>query len=101
LSAADKQRVEAKNKRRKVEKEVSRLKGKIKAIIEPHRGDASEELDNTDGGSNDVEDSSGEELPHHMSQHRKTPSGLLYKLRHATTRTITRRYVLRKCDKLE
>jgi hypothetical protein len=104
LSAADRERVEEYFKRRKVEKEVSRLKGKIKAMFEADRGDATEELDSSGGGRCDVEDSSGddaEELPHRMSQQRERPSGLSYKLRHAATRATVRRYVGRKADQLE
>jgi hypothetical protein len=74
LSAADRKRVEADIKRRKVEKEVSRLKGKIKAMFEADREDATEELDSTGGGRCDVEDNSGddaEELPHRRSQQQR------------------------------
>jgi hypothetical protein len=104
LSAADRVRVEAEIKRRKVEKEVSLLKGKIKAMFEADREDATEELDSTGGGRCDVEDSNGDdagELPHRMSQHRERPRGLSYRLRHAATRATVRRYVRRKCDRIE
>jgi chromosome segregation ATPase len=47
LSAADRERVEAEIKRREVEKEVSRLKGKTKAMFEADRGDATEELNSS------------------------------------------------------
>jgi hypothetical protein len=106
LSAVDIQRVEAEIKSRKVEMEaVSRLKGKIKAMLESNREDATEELDSTGGGRCDVEDSSGDdadELPHRRSQQRERLSGLSYKFPHAATRAIVRRYVLgRKADQLE
>jgi hypothetical protein len=89
LSAANRERVQAEIKRRKVEKEVSRLNGKAKAMFEIGREDATEELDSTGGGRCDVEDSCGddaEELPHRRSQQRERPSRLSYKLRHAATR---------------
>jgi hypothetical protein len=105
LSAADRERVEAEIKRRKVEKEVSRLKGKIMAMLDADREDATEELDGARGGRCDVEDNDGddaEELPHRMSQQqRERPSGLSYKLRHAATRATVRRYVGRKAKHLE
>jgi hypothetical protein len=79
---ADRGRVEAEIKRRRVEKEVARPKGKIKAMFEADREDAREELDITGGGRCDVEDSSGddaEELPYRKSQQqREKPSGLSY-----------------------
>jgi hypothetical protein len=102
LSAADRESVEAEIKRRKVEKEVSRLKGKVKAMFEADREDATEELDSIGGGRCDVEDSNGddaEELPRRRSRER--PSGLSYKLRHAATRAAVRRYVGRKAEQLE
>jgi TolA-binding protein len=97
-------RVGAEIKRRKVEKEVSRLKGKIKAIFEADCEGATEELDSTGGGRCDVEDNSGddaEELPHRRLYQRGRPSGLSYYLRHAATRATMRRYLKRKADELE
>jgi viroplasmin and RNaseH domain-containing protein len=105
VSAADRERVEAEIKRRKVIKLVSRLKWNIKAMFEADREDATEELDSTGGGRCDVEGSSdddAEELPHRRSQQqRERPSGLPYKLRHAPTRAIVRRYVGRKAEQRE
>jgi hypothetical protein len=83
---------------------VSQLKGKIKAMFEADREDATEELDSSGDGRCDVEDSNGdsaEELPYRRSQQRERPSGLSYKLRHAATRATVRRYVGRRAGQLE
>jgi hypothetical protein len=68
---------------------VSRLEIKIKAMLEAARGDATGEVDSSGGGSNDGENSGGddaEELSHRSSQQRERPSGLAYMFRHAATR---------------
>eukprot|EP00873_Tetraselmis_striata_P024684 jgi/Tetstr1/444948/TSEL_032766.t1 len=92
LAAEERARVEAHILRRKCDKNVARLKAKIRLMFESNGSQA--ESAGSEGGGSDEE--GGGQKPG-----RERPACLSYKLREATTRATVRKFIGRKAEQLE
>eukprot|EP00873_Tetraselmis_striata_P014031 jgi/Tetstr1/434295/TSEL_023402.t1 len=92
LAAEERARVEADILRRKLDKNVARLKAKIRLMFESNGSEA--ESTGSEGIGNDEE--GGGQKPG-----RERPAGMSYKLREATIRATMRKFIGRKAEQLE
>eukprot|EP00873_Tetraselmis_striata_P041246 jgi/Tetstr1/461510/TSEL_006616.t1 len=92
LAAEERARVEAHILRRKCDKNVARLKAKIRLMFESN-GSQAESAGSEGSGS--AEEGGGQKPG------RERPAGLSYKLREATTRATVRKFIGRKAEQLE